>query len=457
LGTRPAFVGESYGYVTSRYNLAALAGKKVNFRWRMGTYSTTWALGWMIDNVSIYQCVRAPYTPSLSSPENGRLLSSSQPILNWTDVPYAIAYQLEVATDSSVTNLFLSQPNIPVSSSHFTLNSNLPANTRFYWHVRALNKLNKPGPWSPTWSFRTPLVTPVLSAPVNGSTQNSLRPTFSWSASPGASTYSLIVSSSSNYSSPQLNATFNASITSYTPTKDLPAGNKLYARIMANGANPSAWSSITFTMPLPPSVPALVYPTNDTLLTSTSDPPVYTPTLSWKPVTVPSGASAFDHYELQVSDKANFSHMLYPSDPLNPIDLTIPSFPIPASLPDNQSYYWRVRAYNKNNDFSSWAVFSFRTAVGMPTLVSPPNNPNTSPNSQRPVFSWNGPPDANSYTIVVSTSSSLTSPIINKTSTTTSYTPTSNLPSGKILYWHVRANGANGSSLWSSTWSFRAK
>ena len=102
-----------------------------------------------------------------------------------------------------------------------------------------------------------------MSAPVSGSTPHSLRPTFSWSASSGASSYTLVVSSSSSYSSPLINTTINNSLTSYTPSKDLSAGKKLYARIMANGANPSAWSSINFTTPLPPSVPALVYPANN--------------------------------------------------------------------------------------------------------------------------------------------------------------------------------------------------
>ena len=45
LGGRSAFVGTSHGYISTRLNLASLAGKKVSFRWRMGTDTTGYCLG----------------------------------------------------------------------------------------------------------------------------------------------------------------------------------------------------------------------------------------------------------------------------------------------------------------------------------------------------------------------------------------------------------------------------
>ncbi|HMD89948.1 MAG TPA: hypothetical protein VKF38_12370, partial [Anaerolineaceae bacterium] len=337
----------------------------------------------------------------------------------------------------------------------YTITNPLPDNHQYFWRVRAVNKNGDLSSWA-IFSFRTAIIPPVLTA-IDSPTLHSLRPSFNWSAPDGATSYTLQVSPNSNLSSPVLNVTVSTS--PYTSTVDLPAGKLLYWQVRANGPNgPSLWStSSSFTTPLPPGVPALLSPSNNALLTSTDAAPVYTPTLSWKPSSIPSGASAFDHYELQVSDKADFSNLLDTNDTLDATNLTGTSYPILNALPDNHTYYWRVRAYNTKQDISSWAVFTFRTAVGKPTLVAPANNPNASPSSQRPVFSWNGPLDASSYTIVVSTSSSLASPIINTNCTTPSYRPTTNLPSGKVLYWHVRANGTTGSGLWSDTWSFRAK
>jgi bacillolysin len=53
---RTAFSGFSHGYVSSRYNLAALASKTVRFRFRQANDSTIGADSWLIDDVRIYTC-----------------------------------------------------------------------------------------------------------------------------------------------------------------------------------------------------------------------------------------------------------------------------------------------------------------------------------------------------------------------------------------------------------------
>ena len=53
---RSAFVGSSHGYISTRLNLASLAGKNVNFRWRMGLDDIGTALGWWVDNIKVYTC-----------------------------------------------------------------------------------------------------------------------------------------------------------------------------------------------------------------------------------------------------------------------------------------------------------------------------------------------------------------------------------------------------------------
>jgi Zn-dependent metalloprotease len=57
LAGRAAFVGDSHGYVSSRYNLTTLAGKFVRFRWRLGTDKDASVTGWHVDNVIVYLCV----------------------------------------------------------------------------------------------------------------------------------------------------------------------------------------------------------------------------------------------------------------------------------------------------------------------------------------------------------------------------------------------------------------
>jgi Zn-dependent metalloprotease len=80
LGGRSGFIADSHGYISSRLNLASLAGQSVRFRWRMGTDSSGYDLGWVVDDVRIYTCsstssssiylplVLKNYDPSIPTP-----------------------------------------------------------------------------------------------------------------------------------------------------------------------------------------------------------------------------------------------------------------------------------------------------------------------------------------------------------------------------------------------------
>ncbi len=61
MGSRPAFVSDSHGYVSSRASLSTLSGSNVRFRWRMGLDSVGFDWGWWLDDVRIYTCVDYPY------------------------------------------------------------------------------------------------------------------------------------------------------------------------------------------------------------------------------------------------------------------------------------------------------------------------------------------------------------------------------------------------------------
>jgi bacillolysin len=56
LAGHPGFVGESYGYYSSRLDLSPLAGQNVRFRFRIGTDAYVDDYGWFIDDVLIYTC-----------------------------------------------------------------------------------------------------------------------------------------------------------------------------------------------------------------------------------------------------------------------------------------------------------------------------------------------------------------------------------------------------------------
>ena len=109
LGGRAAFVSTSHGYVSSRLNLASLAGQAVRFRWRIGLDNGYYAWGWWLDDVRIYACgVHPTWTPIPSPTYAG----TPTPTRTHTPVPvpsnndFAQAQQLaDVSGSVTGTNL----------------------------------------------------------------------------------------------------------------------------------------------------------------------------------------------------------------------------------------------------------------------------------------------------------------------------------------------------------------
>ena len=64
---RYAFVGDSHGYVSSRYDLTALGGQTVKFRWRFATDESISTLGWTVDDVQVYRCMPTTFSPTVAS------------------------------------------------------------------------------------------------------------------------------------------------------------------------------------------------------------------------------------------------------------------------------------------------------------------------------------------------------------------------------------------------------
>lgn len=56
LGAVSAFLSDSHGYISTRLDLASLAGQNVRFRFRLGTDPVGFDRGWWVDDVRIYTC-----------------------------------------------------------------------------------------------------------------------------------------------------------------------------------------------------------------------------------------------------------------------------------------------------------------------------------------------------------------------------------------------------------------
>jgi hypothetical protein len=350
--------------------------------------------------------------------------------------------QPSVITSSIFSTTEIDESGLTDINAHETTPPiDLAPNTTYYWRVRAYNSIDEYSGWSLVRSFRTAILPPTLTLPLDGNDLLNNRPTFDWDDMPGATSYTLQISRNNTFTF--LVGTFLVTPSTYTPTVALPANLTLYWRVQSRGANgPSAWSTVrTVNTANPPSVPLLVAPLTNSLTTD------YTPRLDWAQSTYPT-STTFEHYELWLDDNAAFSSP-YMADiaGLANHEYTIPD---PDALNPNTTYYWRIRTYNFEGEYSAWSlVRTFRTAILPPTLTGPADGETQL--SNRPYFGWNDVPGATGYSIQISRNSAFTLLVGTYLATSSSYAPLVDLPANTTLYWRVQSRGVNGPSAWSAT------
>jgi len=451
---RSAFAGDSHGYVSTRYNLASLAGQNAQFRWRFATDQFVSYYGWFLDDVKIYTCTGTPSTPTLKTPTSNALLTHYTPLLDWNDATLVDHYELQIATDMVFTSMVYNETSVP--ASNFTVPSDLASNTTYHWKVRGVNGIGSPGAWSVSRYFRTALTPPTLVAPADEFHALTLRPPFDWDpvVETGVTGYTIQISKNDIFTMIVHTGNTTSSATEYTPTADLPKGITLFWRVQTKGANgPSAWSPATaadrsFLSANSPTTPVLSLPASNALNTN------YLPLFKWSAVTVPV-PTTFQHYQLQVDDNADFSSPVL--DDTSITDRLIVQFQTIAPLPHNTKFYWRVRAVNTDNEVSNWsAVKYFRTALTPPTLGSPNNGFDAL--TLRPLFDWDPVVETGltGYTIQISKNNTFTMIVHTGNPLNSEYTPTADLPKNLPLFWRVQSKGANGPSAWSEVRSFNS-
>jgi peptide/nickel transport system substrate-binding protein len=303
-----------------------------------------------------------PSAPVLVSPANNALTYDLTPSLDWTDSTLKANvifghYHLQVSKVKTFTPTVLDVEIFGKTNSNYTPIQDLDLNTKYYWRVRAFNPYGDASAWSAVRTFRTALLAPT-GLGYDG-TQN-LRPILSWSMpsepGPAPTGYTLQISMNNTTFLP-LVASSTTKTMSYTPSVDLSRSlGPLYWRVRANGLNgPSDWSAYgTFSTGNPPSIPKLVAPANNALVSTA------TLVLDWFDSTVPPlPGPVFDHYRIQVADNSAFTS---PRDDIVPGPATNSSYTPTPALPAGKKFYWHVQACNASAECSDWSTMrTFRT------------------------------------------------------------------------------------------------
>ena len=315
LANRPAFVGVSNGYISTRLNLSSLAGQTVAFRWRMGLDQSVSSGGWFVDDIQIYQCATQTKTPlvqNIISPNSRSNLGSN--------VGFTVIFS-EPVTGVDASDFQLLSPGLTgtsitgVSGSNdtYTVSVNT-GNGKGTLHLNVIDNdsiINQSG-------------IPLGGAGINNGDFLGANTIPVVIHSSGASSSSTIISKSSS----DFEKTQNNIIKNTEPSFD----NEINAIIPKNPADEELLTSAEGDQPTSP--PSRTSPVENAILTST-------PIFHWM------GKDTFTQYQFQLSTSKDFSVILVSTN----IDTNY-------FTPDQmgyESYFWRIRGVGQSGKWSEWS------------------------------------------------------------------------------------------------------
>ena len=321
--------------------LQALTGLNNNttYYWRVTAYSNSLTKTTLSD---VYSFTTKLAKVNLISPVRNSNGISLSPVIEWTSVPGADRYRLEVNTRSDFKGTVIYDLDTVNSTSKQI--GGLFDNTSYYWRVTAFNNSGNASDPSDTLAFTTIAGNSI--EPINGATFISTSPTLIWNKISGADNYRLEVNTQSDFTGTNISDSLSIKDTLLT-LSDLSNNTTYYWRVTAYSNNLSKiTTSDTYNFTTKLASVNLISPVHN----STGIP--LSPILSWTAV---EGA---DRYRLEVNIEADFnSRVVYDQD-----TLSLPLQQI-ETLSSSTNYFWRVTALNnRKNSSDASSTFGFITA-----------------------------------------------------------------------------------------------
>ncbi len=369
--------------------------------------------------------------PDLVSPTDGELNVELNAPLSWMRVSGANTYQVQVASDTNMSQIIIDNPSVSDSNLICT---GLGSIVKYTWRVKAKNNDGRQSDWSDKWDFTTKIGPPILPSPPDSSKDVEVDGMLVWGSVNGASKYHCRLSKSQNFDTFVINDS-NITQTSIAYS-GLESSQKYYwsARSIA-GQSKSDWSK-TWMFESGLGKVILLSPEKS----SRGNP--LSGTLNWNPV---SGSSS---YNVMLASDIGFSNVI-----INQTNISGTSIQY-NDLQKNTTYYWKVSA-TKQSETSQWSlVWDFVTTAGEPILILPQNNKGGMDLSG--TLNWRSLIGATNYSLQISENENMSDPFVTRTNTDTFYVY-SNLKNYKNYYWRVNATTPTGPTAWTETRKFTTK
>lgn len=316
--------------------------------------------GWSdYSNAVTFDTGNPPSTPVLLSPANKAVNRDLMPILKWSHAARAPeSYQIQISDNKDFASPVVDDvvAEDPTTTPEYEA-SGLMEDTLYYWRVRSQSADGFYSNWT---GMRILYTTPSAPASLTnpGDPTDSLQPVLEWEPVETARSYWIQIAKSDTFSKTSIVANVvTKSSPPFALPVALPRGTTLYWRVAAGGQfGYSVFSDFDqFSTPNPPAAPGLLSPADLAVLQT------FNPVLDW--TNSPTDTKVPDRnpvgYQVQVSSSPIFSD----TSTLVDATTTVSTFSINGEvLPNAGRYYWHVRAYNANNEYSAWtSTWSFDT------------------------------------------------------------------------------------------------
>jgi len=265
--------------------------------------------------------------PDLISPANNSVTNDSTPLFQWSSVPYASSYTLQIAQNTSFDAPIL-QKTITSTQYELELSESL-SNGVYYWRV----KTDLSTGYSGYYKLEVNQNIPNLISPPNNAEITESKPTFEFTKVEGATSYTLQISTSSSFppaSTFTITSGFNTGGTTvtYTMSYDLEDGT-YYWRVCADDNPYSNYFKFTIGA-VAPEPPVLLSPADNSAIKDT------TPTFSWQ--TVADASTYILQYKKTSQTWDNAEQRIL-------IGNTNTSYTVGSPLEESE-YEWRVKCVN---------------------------------------------------------------------------------------------------------------
>ncbi len=357
-------------------------------------------------------------TPALTGPST--INTVARPTISWTPVDGADHYDVWISQGTTNAAIYLRSDS---ATNQFTPDTDLELGRYRVW-VQAIDTDGAELGWSSPRTFEVRTIGTIQQPSGRITTAN---PVIQWLPVAGATRYDVWVDNVTT-GQRQIIREQNVTATQLAVSSALPLGNY---RVWVRGGNAASfwgfWSTpVNFTVA---TTPANLAPDNPTFQIR--------PTFTWS--TVPGA----DRYDLWVRNLTTGQ-----SQTIREQNLLTNSFRPVTNLPAGD-YAWWVRAISNAGINGQWSPARFSVG-GRPQIIAPTGTISSS----RPSFQWTPVTGAARYDLWVDQIGGTSQIIRERTLTTNSFTPTSDLPSGTYRFWVQAVTGTGTLSFWSAPRTF---